>query len=284
MPESGKFGVVNGENTIRNWSVNQTSTPQKYVASNTRGGSGRKHGVQDFNGQFGGYGGSPVVLPGELFSFSGYTAPDNGTEGGTGELWTGPAIVDSVAITWGWSAAEIISYVANFSGDGPLTNATGVHSDGSDPSVPQSCGFAPMIEGTALEDVVSAVLTITAENQSYANSSTIFDVDGNQECWTRRKRGNIDFTLSITQQNHEGLGAIDVTNDVIVKLPVTDALTGGWELKWCHSEAMSSLNVDRESGAIIGRTLNFSMNGFNPAIGFIKKPGGTDFWPTALSS
>jgi hypothetical protein len=266
---SGRFGVVNGVSTVRNWSINHISTPQKFVASNTKGGAGRRHGVQDFNGSFGGYGYAPPVMPGEGFSFSGLTAPTTGVEASSGQLWNGTAIVDSVAVTYSWAAAEIVSWVLNFSANGALTNTDGAIADVLEPTVPQVCGSEIEIESAPILDVVSAVLTLTAENQAYVNSSSV--ISG--KCWTKRRRGNLDWTLAIVQQDDEPF-AHAIGEDLEVTLP------GGWALNWAHYESLSNLLVDRETGAIISRTLNFSMNGFvGGDVGQILVPGGDQLWP-----
>lgn len=265
---SGRFGVVNGQSTVRNWSINHISAAQKYVASNTRGGAGRRHGVQDFNGSFGGYGYSPTVLPGQLFSFSGLTAPTSGIEDTPGILWNGAAIVDSVAITYSWAAAEIVSWVCNFSGNGELTSTSGTLADATEPRVFQVCGSNVEINDEIQEDLVNAVFTLTAENQAYVNSASVI----NGKCWTKRRPGNIDWTLALTQQQ-DGPAPVGTTTQGIIELP------GGWGLSWGHLESLSSLMVDRETGAIIGRTLNYAMDGYKDAIGAIISPLGP-FWPT----
>lgn len=284
---SGRFGVLNGVSTVRNWSINDLSSPQRFVASNTLGGSGRRPGARDWNGSYGAYGGNPGVMPGEAFSFSGYAAPDNDTAGGVGTIWAGTAIVDSVAITWNWANQEIISHVVNFSANGALTSSASqtALSDATTVDAPAPCGTKITYGtpgsggfGTDWENLVQAVLTITAENQTYVNTDTVVS----SECWTFRKAGPIDWTLAVTEQNSDGLPTdVDIAQDEEFQILVDE--TDFWHLKWGHVGDASGLTVDRETGAIIERTVNIAMSGFvGGSTGNITVPGAvSDWWPFA---
>ena len=221
-----------------------------------------------------------MLLPGDTFSFSGYSAPDDDVGGNAGKIWAGNAIVDQLVVNWNWSTGEIINMGINFSGNGALAVSDGTHSDATDPDVPIPCGTKitygdPLVLETEWDNLVSAVLTITAENQAYVNSSSV--ISG--ECWTQRKPGNIDWTLAVTEQNNEGLATeIDIAADEEFRLYVDD--TDFWLLKWGHVGDVSGLTVDRETGAIMQRTVNIAMNGFNPDVGEITLPGaGSSWWP-----
>lgn len=282
MPaHSGKFAVLNGQTTVRNWNVNELNESKPYVASNTKGGTGRVVGVRDWNGSFGAYGGQPSLFPGDAFSFSGFLAADDDTEAGTGQVLTGTAIIDSIAITWNWATAEIISYVANFSGNGALVSSIANLSDATQPVVPILAlakvdrWIGPLDtdfeEWTEVEQVV---LTISAANQSYVNSGSV--VAG--VLWRQRLAGIIDFTLALTEHKTLRAALPDLSDDERLKLFIS--ASEFWELKWCHIDNFSGIVADRETGAIIKRTNNMSMNGFDGVItGFIKHPDLTTKWP-----
>lgn len=276
---SGKFGVLNGRSTVRNWAINEESTNPKFVASNTRGGSGRRNGINSWSGSLATYGHAPGIMPKDIAAFLGYTGPDSDILAGTGPRATGNIICDSLALNWNWTNGEILNAVANFSGHLGLgwTMAGAAITDVTVPDVPEVTGtlFEYSANGTdwfEITDLVSAALTIIAENQSYVNSST-----GGE---TGRKAGNIDWTLALVQQNLDRgvtLG-FDKGDDIQIRGYV-DAVDF-WLLKWGKVKNFTNLTVDIETGAIMQRTVNIEMNGFvGGVVGGITLPGaGSPWW------
>lgn len=275
---SGKFGVVNGHSTIRNWTVTEARNNVRYRASNTRGGSARVPGIHTWSGSFGGYGGLPLVMPGEIFTFAGYTAPANNVLGANGQRITGQAIVDNIAITWDWAGGNPLSYQVNFSGHlDPAWTSAAALSDSTIPEIEPICDklFEFSVDDGStfaeLEDLTTATLTLTAENQAYVNSST--------NCYTGRVAGPFDWTLAVTQQSDVRAGGDFDIGDNLVLRAYTSA-TEYWLLKWGMVKDFTGLNVDRESGAILQRTINLEMNGFvGGVVGEVEKPGAVAFWP-----
>jgi len=273
---SGKFGFVNGMSAIRTWQVNDVSAPKKYVHSGTLGGPGRKRGIRDFTGSFGAYGGLPAVMPGAAFTFAGYTAPTNDTEGGTGDVYSGSAIVDQVAVTWNYETGDIIAHTVNFSGNGELARSTAVYTDETTPAIEVPIDLSITADGEDVCNVTTVTLTITAENKSYVNSCT----DG----WTKRKPGPIDATLAIAvQDTNPDEFVASIGDSILFNLFVND--TDFWLLKWMHYKDNSGLTVNRETGDIIGFTANFEFDGFAEGIatpGEITEPGEvTAWWPAS---
>lgn len=280
---SGKFGVINGESTVRNWTINDIQEAQAFVASNMRAGTGRRVGIYDWTGSFGNYGGEPISMPGDIFSFQGLTAPDTDIEGTNGVVYAGQAIVDSVAITWNWGAGEILSYVVNFSGDGELTNSLATLSDATNPDVPiialtkieyETNPVGPIF--TEWSDLAQAVLTISTANQPYVNSGTI----QNGKVVRRRKKGITDFTIAITDQATERAAPLpQIGSSEILRMHIN--ATEFYELKWAQVTDYSGISVDIESGAIIQRTANMGMDGNDgTGLGHIILPDLTIWWPT----
>lgn len=276
---SGKHGVVNAQSTVRNWTVNETQAPARGVASNTLLGPVRKRGVHDWTGSYGAYGGIPVVMPGEIFTFTGYTSPDDDVSG-VGQTLTGQAIVESVAITWNWAAGEMLSYVTNFGAAGALTASTGTITDVTTPDMPEIGLTKWQYEPTApgfldIPNLTQAVLNISCALQTYVNSSTV--IAG--KVWTFRKSGVIDWNVALTQQDNERSTLFTIGDDVKLKGFIN--ATEFWDLQWGHVRDFSGLNVDRESGAIIQRTINMDMNGILAGVaGRIRKPAAvSDWWP-----
>ena len=291
---SGRYGAVNGMSTVRNWVLNETTTPAEYRASNTRAGTGRKEGVYDYNGSFEGYGGVPPIMPSEYFDFVGFTAPTSGIFGTIGATKQAVnAIVQSVTINWDWTTGGLLDWVVNFAAGEPLiiTDGTATTTDLSLPAVQIVCPTKITLtnNNTLWPNLTRASLTITANNPSFVNSST--------QGRTGRRAGNVDWNASVTEQAVNTntviglsgcLGSI-VGADVLMRIWI-DA-TFYWGLLWAHYVDSSDFRVDNDTGAIIGQTNNFAMSGFDVAgnTGYIARPGedgGTNpyWWPTEIES
>lgn len=278
---SGKFGVVNSYSTVRNWSINDVVSPQRFIGSNTKRGTGRRKGVRSWTGSFSAYGAVPTALPGSSFTFTGYTGPTNGISG-AGVTYSGTAFVDSVAVTWNWGSGSILSHVVNFSGHLALTKGSASTTDVTDPDVPVVCGakitYNEVIEtvdtDVEWQNLVQATLTMSTPSIPYVNSSTI----ASGVCWTGRTGGILDWTLAVTEQNEDRLAILEIGEMLDLKLWADD--TDYYRLKWGMVEGYSGLNVDRETGAIISRTVNLGMNGYNGTEGQVTLPGaGSNLWP-----
>lgn len=273
---SGKFGAINGRSTVRNWNITDTMNAQTVRASNTRGGTGRRNGIESWSGQFSSFGATPVLMPGSLSAFAGYTAPDDDIEGGTGLAYTGDIMVNSLVVNWDWRGGSLLNHQHSFDGHLALATEQAVYADASAPDLPEICATKIQISSdgiiwTDLDNVATATLTITNAIQSYVNSST--------GCWTGRKAGPIDYTLAIVLDDN----ARDVMvkkNNYQVRLYTTDTLF--WSLKWVKVTEYSNITVDADTGAIIGATVNCAMNGHVAGvIGSIRLPGAVaDWWPT----
>ena len=274
---AGLFGMVNGQSTVRNWSVSDAATSVAYGASNLRAGTHRKRGVNSWSGSFAGNGGLPAVMPGETFTFTGYTAPTTGVHGTAGITYSGTAIVDSVEITWNFSTNEIVQWKVNFSGHLALVKGTGTETDATTPVHPLTAATKVEyfnVSWQELSNVVSVTLTISAANQDYVDSSTI--VSG--VAWTGKKEGRIDWNANIVLNTDDQ--PLAKGSDQQLRL-YTDASLF-WLLEWGHLRDYTNLNVDNDSGAILQQTMAFEKAGLDPttsALGTITKPGGTVFWP-----
>lgn len=284
---SGRLGVVNGQSTIRNWNVSEVMSPSKYVASNTRGGAGRTNGVWDWTGSFGLYGAVPTLLPGDAFTFKGLTSPDDLIPGNAGELLTGAAIVNQLVINWNWAGGETLNMDCSFGGNGLLSKQNAVQSvDATAPAALTVIGtkIQHSTDGASWYDIpnlTSAALTLTSEVPTYSNSST-YDA-GSLAQWTGRTKGPIDWTLALNQEDNKpggtnGYPKIGTLHQLRLYINATDF----WLLKWGRIGDYSNLTVDRETGAVISRTLNIAMAGFSDAgaVGAITLPGaGSSWWP-----
>jgi hypothetical protein len=271
---SGALGAINGIANVRNWSVDDVSDPKSAVSSATRRGTARKAGVKSWSGSFSTYGsGVPPYMPGDIFTFVGYRNATTDVRNTAGIRTSGDVIIDSMQINWNWSAAEIISTVYNFSGDGAVAHASGAGViDATVGAHETPVGTQVVADAVTLPDVSTVSFNLTIQNQSYVSSGT--------SNWTKRKRGTgIDFTVAITQFNEAGIAPVAIGVDSVLNL-YTNA-TQFWILKWCQLASITGVTVDIETGAIIQQTLNYNMNGISAgALGQIRVPGAiVDWWP-----
>jgi len=268
----GKYSVVNNIAAMRQWGLTHTSTPTKGVASNTRGGPVRRPGNRDWSGNVQAYGGMPAVLPGEAFAFAGYCGPSDNIEGNNGDVYSGNAIVDSVAINWNYESGEIISHTINFSGNGALSKSTGIHTDNTTPSfigtneLPTATG-----DGSDICGITSVALTLTSENKQYVNSCT--------SGYNKRLAGNFDAMLAIgVQDTNLDEFLAEIGDSLELSLPIND--TEFWLLRWMLLKEFSGLTVNRETGDVESFTANFELNGFDDVdgIGVVIAPDETVVW------
>jgi hypothetical protein len=285
---SGLFGVLDGVSTVRNWSVNDSMSPHEYVASNTLFGTGRVDGVREWNGAYACYGHTPPIMPGELFDFVGYTAPNDDVSG-VGLRYQGDALVENVKITWGWQGGDIINVSSDFKGHLRLLCPMGPERyDVTVPRVPSVIGTKIMyssdgVSFTEWENLLSAELTIVCKLQEYVNSSSFVATPSGNELWKGHKRGAIDWTASVTVQDTIRTG-LQIGQSYVFRFYVTSSLY--WELKWGKVQEFTGLVVERETQAIMQHTVPLGMNGFDEdaltydaGVGHILQPDTTQYWP-----
>jgi len=279
----GKFAIVDAANTVRQWSISETSTQPKGVASNSQLGTFRRKGVHSWQGTYQGYGATPIRMPGEQFHFKGYTAPTSNVAGTTGLTYDGQAFVSAVTINWDWKTAQIISHTVNFMGhlaltpqaavpvldnaviDDPTTIGTKITWDKATPTAVQQ-----------LEALTTAQLTLSSIIVPYVNSDTVI----NGTCWRGCVSGPIDWTLSMQQETESRLKATDLVLDDIVQLKLFVDATKFWELQFGIVRDCTGITANRETGAVIARTQNVDMMAHNGAtMGKVNRPDGTTWWP-----
>lgn len=260
---SGKWAVLNGISTVRNWSINDTQALFKGVASNTGFGTATRQAVEDWTGNFAVFGHTPPVMPGDLISFLGYTAPDNDSSG-VGWTYSGQALITQLALTWNWTPGEVLSQAIDFGGHLALTPNAGASqiTDTSAADLPLVAvtsiqysldNGSTWVNWTTNSGVLQAVLTITTAPQVYVDSSTIVS----ERIWTGRKKSIFNWTLAVTE--HE----IDRTRftkgqQMLLRLFVDS--THYWELKWGKISGFSGIQVNAETGAIIQQNVDVEMN------------------------
>lgn len=277
--------------TVRRWSLSEVVTPAEFRASNTKSGTGRREGVYDYNGIIEGYAGVPPVMPSEYFDFSGYTAPTTGARGAAGQVHSAEnAIVEEVTINWNWGTCELLNWSLRFASGEPLpiTHASSSIVDAVVPDPPIVCGTKVTLttNNTVWPNIVSASLTIRANNPKYNNSTT--------QCFTGRRPGIIDWSAAIVEQATNPNTTLTTALCLGVKVGGSTVLrlwvdaTDYWDLQWGLLENISDLEVNDDTGDIISQTNNFAMNGYyDGAEGRIARPGedgGSNpyWWPTEV--
>lgn len=283
---SGVHGTVNGISALRNWQVTEGWSNVRSASSATKHGTNRNRGVFDWTGQLSAYGAVPPAMPGEYINFVGYKAPNAAGNVLLGEIMTGQALVSSVAITWNFTTNELLSYVMQFGGNGDLTKSTGAPFNDTPPGTeltPCAGKITHLTTAgateTRIEHVTQAVLTFTREMRTSVNSG---NSSGAGSCLTSRRPGSsIDWTLAITTEDANEVA--DLASGLSREFRCYTNATEYWQLKWGILGPRSALNVDRETGNIVGMTHNASMRGvFGTALGAIRLPGASsDWWPAA---
>lgn len=286
---SGRLSSVNGQTTVQQWAANLTTDPRAFGASNTSGGTGRRVGNLDWTGSFRQLTGLPAIMPNDEFTFTGYIGDD--LEDG-GKSIGGNVICNSVVITWNWATGDIINTVVNWQGNGAFAFADADGTDATDVLAPPVC--PAKVEWTAAQDntgyaawdnLTQVVLTISAATQAYTNSSSKITIETKDFLAVKRRKGRIDFTVALTEQNSDGLPSGRFLSDDVALRIFTDA-TNFWELAMAHVGDATGIVADRDTGAIIQRTQNLGMNAFTlgaSAEGRIVKPGGSLYWGTAAA-
>jgi len=289
--------AVSGD--VRNWRVTETRSAPTYRASNTRLGTGRVAGVQDWNGSFEQWGLTPRFWPGDWISFIGYTAPTSSVPGSVGKIYSGDSRVSEVSIRWNWRDNEVPQITTSFEANGGLFEGTGLFQDTSIPNPPAVCGLKLKYFLPGFNDyqewlnISSVTWTVRAENPVVVNSSSYDSFS--KFCYTERLRGPIDFDLDILEDhNHMGLLFLPVTGvirpigaDVKIKIYVN--ATEFWAINFARIDGVSDLLVDPETANVIEQTVNLKMQGFTGAFnsgvaqeGNITDPKFLLRWPFTL--
>lgn len=296
-PRSGRYGFI-GDYTgsvftrysrFQNWTLDIAESPEVRYYSGTKFGPQRVAGNVEYTGSFQAYGASPPLFVGDSFTALMYAAPTNGVPCSPGCAVIVPAIVDTLTITWNWTPENrTVSYNIGFSLNGSPSEDTSFDDDCDDELFCDNpCDLELVIKdpcdnNSVVEfcNLTQAVLTFTASNQTYGNSST--------NCEQRKVPGNLDFTLAITEQNP--CLVLEITKDYRIEIDATP--TTKWILEWARLLGLSNYSVNAQTAEIISKTDNFAMQGVlccsddddTPTLGQIIHPDGTVLWPASSSS
>lgn len=273
---NGLSSNINGVSTGRKWSISSTNDMQVIIASNTKGATTRLAGNEDWTGTYDAFGYTPGSLPGEAFSFEGCITATEGA--------IGTAIIDEVTIEVDIEAAAVITHSVKFSGNSVLILGSVTQTeDTTDVDKPSSIGCKLEVSlpiavpsFTEIDDIRTMSLTITTANPSYASSATSGGM--------RRIAGNLDFAFSFTRYTADPDDLLDAGSVHDVKMFVS--ATDFWHLMWVRFGDASGIDVDRETGNLVGVTQSGAMEGITDVAGtmtegFIKTAESTPvtIWP-----
>lgn len=277
---SGIGGAVNGESTVREWSIESNEDLQEYIASNTAAGTGRIIGNEDWSGSYSGYGWEPAIFPGDTFTFTGSVDGTNGV--------TGSAMCESVDIELDIEGGAIMQYVVNFAGNGALTLGAAAASDSTDPSVRSTITHATVELETALgspeswdspiADVRRITINIAMNNPSYASSSTAGVM--------KRVRGSIDATVNVSLYTDDPstLPAKGTPAKIRIRTK-DDTVDEHWEIWFVR---VQDVNVETpiEDAGLVAAELVFALSASETVdsvvtAGKIVGPSTTTHWPFA---
>jgi len=273
---SGRFGAIAGYSSINSWQINDVEDLPKKVLSNTRGGTLRAEGVEDWSGTVNGVGGAPPAMPGAVEAFTGYRGPDSGVHNTVGQSYTGNVIIDQMTLVINWATSPMISWALNFSGDGALAFAGGTTTDVTNPTVlPDKLAAVPQYDDggvgfTDWDNVEQVTLTISSDNKVYVDASTAG--------WKRRVAGNIDWTLAVVEHD---VSRAKLTKHEQRSFKIFVDAVEFWLLEWGKILDFSNILTNVDTGDILGQTVNIGMDAHDGAsIGQIVLPDLTVYWPT----
>lgn len=269
----GQWACIDTILTQSTWSIGESNTAPKYVASNTGNAEVSVPGVRGWTGTVSGKG-YPGKFPGASFSFIGYEAPANGISG-NGNRYSGNAIVESLTLNWNWANGDPIGYELGFGGSGPLTRASGTQIlDSSVPTLFGSNLGAPQfsLDGTDWDDfeaAVSASVAFTTAGQTNANSGTAG--------WQERVAGPLSgtFTLVTESENRQ------LTHHSLYYLRFPLDGSNYFQIKTGRFLNYSNIQFDRTTNKVVQQTLNLVFNAHDgTSLGHVKN-GASFVWGNA---
>ena len=273
---SGKYGVVDGYGSVYNWSINDNQQLAAVIDSSTDVATNRVAGIKSWDGSFGQNLGQPSVLPGTFFTFTGFTAPDDGLPTGTGTVYTGNALCSQAVMNWDWAGGNVLTAELTFLGNLGLTLSTANHADATVSNPLSICGTkiefsSNGTDWTELLNISTASLTLSVATSDYVNSST--------SCNTGRKSGPKDWTAAIV---------LDETKRDTADVPAKGTLlewkfyvdgSNSWRFKWGRVRDFTGIVVDRQSGNIVQQTMNVDMAvSDGTSLGYVQAPDGSTNW------
>lgn len=258
------------ESTTAGWRIRDLSQSAHCPGSNTQGGDQTTAGNSDWLGQYRNYGHTPIVFPGDEFTFLGVIRKPAG-----GALSaTGSAICERITLSIPGEQGGNIQYLVNLASNGALTYGSETLTDTSAVQAVNAAGRKASWGGAGAEidvpDTRMMRLVLGAANKPYAASS----VPG-----VRRRVEGVTFAQWLYQ------AYTDVVTDIptrgttgILRFYVT--ATTFWELKWVRIEMVDDFGAEIEGRTPVGYTVGGTwLSRLGDETGYIKDPAGATRWP-----
>lgn len=263
---------------VRTWGMSYSAALQELVCSASKGAKIRVDGNLDWTGTYNAYGPTPALFPGDKFEFEGAIVDGSASDG---KGVKGDAICESIAITIDIEAAAAISHVVAFGADGDLTLGASITVP-ADLSVPNpftakglkvEIAADPFTSWNEIHEARTLTLTMSKANTSYVSSGT-----GGQ---TRRMEGNLDVVLALTcyAAAADGWASFPQPNSIYaVRVYTTASLF--WLIKWLKTGELGGMEVDVETGSLVGASLNMALTAFTGGVeGIVQDPASATKWP-----
>lgn len=276
MPIGGIAALVStgsSYHAMGKWRIDPTSEAPAFSSSGTGPAIARVAGNKDFTGQVEAYGHTPPVIPGTGFTFNGSMDGTNGA--------TGAAMCAGCSIQIRQETGEPIKHILSFEGNGALTLGAAVGAADAVVQTPfPSTGllfkYDPIGAGAevTLDDVRQVDLGITKQLHAYASSSTAGV--------KKRIAGVLDAEVSVQMYVTDPADIPTRGEMSALKVYVTDTLF--WLLEYAICTDISGIEVDRETGAIVGCTVKWMYSSVaviagTATAGAITTPAGVDWFP-----
>ncbi len=273
---SGIYSAINGVGNVGEWSLKETVPVETIVNSATRGGTDRRTGIKDVSGSVT-VQGKPPYMPGESFTFVGYTSPTSGVYNTAGMRYSCNVIVTGITVNWDFAENKVVNSQLQIAGSGALTAASGAAVvDATNVSKVQSkaCLFQ---YGAGPTELIANRQTATL---NMSNAATAYSHAGSG-AYKLREAGTLDWTLAIvTAQDTVPIAVDTVLDNLRLYVSATEYFEFGKAL------VLESTDIKVKPGTseIITQTVNIGMLASDPttgALSFIKKPGVTasNWWP-----
>lgn len=295
-PRTGRHGFMNGVPFMRYWSLNWSQALETRYHSASYSGPERTPGIEDWNGVVEGYGGKPGIFPGESIALKLFSGPSDGVHGNTGKVYAATAIADSLTINWQWQPSQMLGYALNFSANGCMGSEENDYYDTTDTCHANMCnmwveiasvcdievdtgtgtGTTSLPVYTEVQNLESASLSITADNGVIVNSST--------NCCTQREHGNVDWTITLTDQEQYPL--FNFNEYYAFKMYIAPGVY--WDVQYGELQDITDIRIDRETNDIVSKTNVFAGSGRiccgddagdGATIGQIVDPDSATKWP-----